>query len=182
MYAYCVCWDVGGHYFWTMRSFLIVGTILLSTNAIGQSLNQNDLVEIFKLAFKQNKLPSELVPKLDKLFQGSVPEQFIVIKADQKFAIKRNYDDNADTVMVWAAEEIFLYDIPYWVTLLESSRKKDKALIKYETTTFGTRPGAVTTCYKGEIKSSFNRNKWTLLKSKFTEADCNFRHWSGEEK
>ena len=148
---------------------------------MGQKLDQKDLVELVKLAFKQHRLPSELVPKLDTLFKQSLPDPFIVIKSDGKFGIKRQYDDKPDKVMVWEAEDIFLYNITYWLTLLETSRKKDKALIRYETTTYGKRPGVITKCYRGEIKGKFDGEKWILLKSKFTQADCNFSHWSREK-
>lgn len=143
---------------------------------MGQTLDQKDLVEVVKLAFKKNELPNELIPKLDTVFRQSLPNPFIVIKSDEKFGIKRQYDDKPDNVMVWDGEEIFLYNIPYWLTLLETSRKKDKALIRYETTTYGKRQGVSTTCYTGEIKGKFDGQKWILINSKFTQSDCNFGH------
>jgi len=148
---------------------------------MGQTLDQKDVVEVVKLALKQNKLPNELVPKLDTLFSRSLPDSFVVIKSDEKLGIKRRYDDKPDKVMVWAGEDIFLYNIPYWLTLLEASRKKDKAVIRYETTTYGKRQGVATTCYIGEIQGKFDGEKWILRKSKFTQADCNFSHWSAEK-
>lgn len=154
---------------------------MLSIHTMGQTLDQKDLVEVVRLAFKKNELPTELIPKLDTIFKRSLPDTFIVIKSAEKFGINRQYDDKLDKVMVWDGEDIFLYNIPYWLTLLETSRKKDKALIRYETTTYGKRQGVVTKCYTGQIKGTFDGEKWILLKSKFTQTDCNFNHSSVEK-
>lgn len=142
---------------------------------MGQTLHQKDLVAVVKLAFKQNKLPNELVSELDSLFKRSFPDPFIVIKADEKFGIKREYDDEPDKVMVWGGEDIFLYNIPYWLTLIEVSRKNDKALIRYKATTYGIRQGVINKCYSGEIKGKFDREKWVLVRSEFNQADCSFK-------
>jgi hypothetical protein len=162
-----------------MRHFILIFTILVSSKTIGQTLNQGDLMEIVRLAYEQDKLPRELVCNLDTVFNRSFPDPFIVIKSDKNKGIVRQYGNlgEVEKIMVWNNEDIFLYNITYWITPLETSRKRDFAYIRYERTTYGQRHGITAKCYKGEIKGKFNGENWKLLKSKFVGSDCNFSHW-----
>lgn len=157
-----------------MRRLIILATICLSFSAKGQTLNQKDLIELVKLAFKGHNLPSDIVPKVDTLTKKSLPERFVIIESNDKIGIKRQYDDKPDIVMIWSGEEIFLHSVTYWMKLLKTTRKSDRALVKYETMADVPRPEIPARCFNGEIRGRFNGKKWILRESSFTETDCTF--------
>lgn len=153
--------------------FLLI--FLASKTVVGQDLSQGAVIKIVRLAFEQNKLPNELVPRLDSISELSFPDPMIIIKSDPKLKLIREYDqtDNKKKVMIWAGEDLFLYNILYCMTPVETSVKKNKATIKYRTTPlFGRRPGVTYKCFKGEIKAAFDGTSWTIVKSQFVEDDC----------
>jgi hypothetical protein len=153
---------------------------LVTTSLSAQTLTQRDLTDILRLAFVESKLPKELVPEFDTRLRQEFPRPMIVVKADPNMGTELRYDDTTEShmIMFWYGEDLFLYHILYWLTPIETSRRKNKAVIKYETTTsFGRRPGIVYTCFEGELRARFVEGKWKLVKTKMSEKDCKFERW-----
>lgn len=103
---------------------LILVAFLISHPMMGQTLDQSDLVAVVRLAFDEGKLPVELVVKVDSSFYRDLPNPIIVIKSNEKMQITRQYGETDDNVMIWDGEDIFLYNVSYWISLLESTKKK----------------------------------------------------------
>jgi hypothetical protein len=139
---------------------------------MGQTLDQEDLVEVVSLAYKQNKLPGELGYRLDSADRRIIRDQFIVIKSTEELGVIRQYDVGPHKVMIWDTEDIFVFDPPCWMILSETVRKGNMVVIKYETTT-GSRPSEIIPeCHRGKIKAKTNGHNWTIISSKFVANDC----------
>ena len=156
-----------------MKILLTILSLTTVYIASGQSANQKDLVEILNVAFRDNKLPSELINKTNPGIAPWTNAPFIVIKADKSKSIERlTVPPDSTHVWIFNYTDIFELEISYALVPLRITRKKDRLTLDFKTVKYPTSDDTNTTCHSGRLSADRKDDSWTILNLKVNKNKC----------
>ncbi len=158
-----------------MKILLLLITLTTSQIARGQSVNQRDLVDILEIAFRTEKLPSELIQKPIKKFTPGTNSPFIIVKSDSTKNLESKFYP-ADTSHVWVVSytQIFEFELTCGLVPLNLTRKKNRLTLEYKTVEYpySSKDNTRTTCHSGRLTADKKGDSWTITNSKLKEIKC----------
>lgn len=155
-----------------MRILLTLLVLTIVCVSKGQSVNQKDLIEIFNVALRKNKLPDELIHATNPKGAPWTNAPFIVIKADKSKGRERILEPT-DTNHVWVLDyaEIFMLGIHHGLVVLGTTEMKGRLTIDFKTVRYPSNQESIY-CHAGRLFAQRTKETWTVSKLKMKRYKC----------
>lgn len=140
--------------------------------ANGQSLIQEDLIEILNVALWDNKLPDELIVKSNPKIAEWTNAPFVVIKSDSTTNLERQVTPDSTHVWILDYRDIFMLDIPFGLVPVSIVREQERLTLDYKTVKYPTKDSTKTVCHLGQIIAERKNETWTIIKSQNKKTKC----------